>query len=549
MKISQRIPKWLGRLMALVGFFNVAANIFRPFKSAAHRLDNYTLVYLNSTAFSTSLISGLILMLLSFGISRRKRRAWNIAVIILAIGISAEAFRYRVHLEHVIVDLITLILLVVFRKEFYAKSDPATSKHPLLGLAIAFLTFFAIGVLLLLFRHSRAIVGTPSFVEILQTVLYGFVGITGPIKFASERISDTVFSTLLIFGIATITIPIWLFFRRVKPINQIDETDAKIIKEIVLKNPQSDSLSYFSTRLDKSVVWSNSKTAGQSYRVQNGVLLAAGDPFGHFSLWGEVMDKLIALADEYAWTLAVMGCSERAGELWIEKTGMTALHIGDEAVIVTRNFHLDGSAMKSVREMINKTKRLGYVAETKLVNQLTEEERAELKVKAVEWRYGAKERGFAMALDRFLSPIDDQELFVLARKEGKLMAFMTFSPWGKEGISLDRMLRSRDADTGVNELIITVATEYAAANKIARISLNFAAFRSIFEEADRISSGTILRFKRDVLRFFSKWVQIESLYRFNAKFQPEWNPRYLVYPSKTKLIEIGVAVSRAEGLI
>ena len=162
---------------------------------------------------------------------------------------------------------------------------------------------------------------------------------------------------------------------------------------------------------------------------------------------------------------------------------------------------------------------------------------------------GAYWRGFAMALDRFLSPIDDQELFVLARKEGKLMAFMTFSPWGKEGISLDRMLRSRDADTGVNELIITVATEYAAANKIARISLNFAAFRSIFEEADRISSGTILRFKRDVLRFFSKWVQIESLYRFNAKFQPEWNPRYLVYPSKTKLIEIGVAVSRAEGLI
>ena len=128
-------------------------------------------------------------------------------------------------------------------------------------------------------------------------------------------------------------------------------------------------------------------------------------------------------------------------------------------------------------------------------------------------------------------------------------AFMTFSPWGKEGISLDRMLRSRDADTGVNELIITVATEYAAANKIARISLNFAALRSIFEEADRISSGIILRFKRDVLRFFSKWVQIESLYRFNAKFQPEWNPRYLVYPSKTKLIEIGVAVSRAEGLI
>ena len=549
MKISRHVPKWLGRLMALAGIFNVAANILRPFKGAAHRINNYSLVYINSTAFSTSLISGLVLIVLSSGIRRRKRRAWNIAVIILALGISAEAFRYRFHLIHAVVDLVVLVLLVIFRKEFYAKSDPRTSKHPFIALAIGFITFFTIGVLLLLFRHSNAIVGSPSFPQILQTVLYGLVGLSGPVKFASKRVSDTVFTTLLIFGIATITIPILLFFRRVKPVNQIDEVEARAIKEIVLKNPQSDSLSYFSTRLDKSIVWSDSKTAGQSYRVQNGVLLAAGDPFGHYSLWGEVMDKMIALADEYAWTLAVMGCSERAGELWIEKTGMTALHIGDEAVIVTRNFRLEGSAMKSVREMINKTKRLGYVAEAKRVDQLSEAERVELKVKAVEWRYGVKERGFSMALDRFLSPIDDQELFVLARKEGKLMAFMSFSPWGKEGVSLDRMLRSREADTGVNELIITTATEYAVANKIDRISLNFAAFRSIFEEADRISASAFLRLKRNVLRFFSKWIQVESLYRFNSKFLPEWNARYLVYPSKSKLIEIGLAVGRAEGLI
>ena len=296
-------------------------------------------------------------------------------------------------------------------------------------------------------------------------------------------------------------------------------------------------------------MWSDSNTAGQSYRVQNGVLLASGDPFGHYSLWSEVFDKMIALADEYAWTLAVMGCGERAGELWIKKTGMSALHIGDEAIIVTKNFSLDGSQMKNVREMNNKTKRLGYEVEAKPVTELSDEERELLRVKAIEWRYGEKERGFSMALDRFMNPLDDQETYVLARKNGTLMAFMTFSPWGKSGFSLDRMLRSREADTGVNELIITTAVEYARTHKIERISLNFAAFRSIFEEAERISAGLWLRIKRDVLRFFSKWVQVESLYRFNAKFQPEWNPRYLIYPGPTKLIEIGLAVGRAEGLI
>ena len=547
--MKQRIPKILGNLMFLVGIFNVFANIFRPFRNAAHRIDSYTLIYVNSTAFSTSLISGLLLILISRGIIRRKRRAWAVAVILLALGVTVEAFRFHIHIEHVTVNLTALILLVIFRREFYAKSDPTSKRHPIVSILISFATFFTIGTLLLLFRHHDAIVGNPSFGEILATVLSGMVGISGPVQFASDRVTDTVFTTLLIIGIATVTIPIVLFFRKITPVNRISLEEAVKIKEVVLKNPQSDSLSYFSTRLDKSVIWSDSGTAGQSYRVERGVLLVSGDPFGHFSLWSEIVDKLIRLADEYAWTLAVMGCSERAGELWIKKTGMTALHIGDEAIIESSEFSLEGPNMKNVREMINKTKRLGYAVEVISATDIQPEQRELLSNKAIEWRYGQKERGFSMALDRFLNPIDDRELILLARKEGELMALMTFSPWGAEGISLDRMLRSKDADTGVNELLITSVVAYASEHKIKKISLNFAAFRSIFEEAERISAGPVLRLKRNFLRYISKWVQVESLYRFNAKFQPDWNPRYLIYPGPTKLIEIGIAVGKAEGFI
>jgi lysyl-tRNA synthetase class 2 len=548
MSFKSKVPKLLGNLIAVVGFFNVFANIFRPFRGATRHIDSYTLVYVNSTAFSTSLISGLLLILISTGLKRRKKRAWTIAVLISAIGITAEAFRYHVHTEHILANLIALILLIIFRDEFYAKSDPGTKSHPIIGMGVGFLTFFTLGFLLLVFRHSSAIVGNPSTKEIALTVIRGFLGLSGPVVFHGDRVNDTVFTTLLIFGIAIFCTPIWLYFGKVKPKNQISIEDASKIKDIILKNSQSDSLSYFSTRLDKSVIWSDSHTAGVSYRVQNGVLLISGDPFGHFSLWSEVIDKSIALAKEYAWTLAVMGCGERAGELWIEKTKMTALHIGDEAIILVKEFTLEGSQMKNVREMINKTKRLGYEVEAKRVTELSEDEKALLKAKSIEWRYGQKERGFSMALDRFMNSIDDQEIYVLARKEGELLAFMTFSPWAKNGASLDRMLRSKDADTGVNELIITGAIDYARTKKIDRISLNFAAFRSIFEEAERISAGPILRLKRNILRFASKWVQVETLYRFNSKFQPEWNPRYLIYPGPSKLIEIGIAVGKAEGL-
>ena len=41
--------------------------------------------------------------------------------------------------------------------------------------------------------------------------------------------------------------------------------------------------------------------------------------------------------------------------------------------------------------------------------------------------------------------------------------------------------------------------------------------------------------------------QIESLYRFNAKFSPRWTPRYLLYERALDLPRIGLAAMRVEG--
>ena len=49
--------------------------------------------------------------------------------------------------------------------------------------------------------------------------------------------------------------------------------------------------------------------------------------------------------------------------------------------------------------------------------------------------------------------------------------------------------------------------------------------------------------------FFSRWWQIESLYRANAKYRPIWEPRYLLFEKSSEIPRIGLASARAEGFI
>ena len=111
------------------------------------------------------------------------------------------------------------------------------------------------------------------------------------------------------------------------------------------------------------------------------------------------------------------------------------------------------------------------------------------------------------------------------------------------------MQRDKDSDPGVNDLMIVETALWAKENNITHVSLNFAAFRSIFERAEKINAGPIVRFIRNTVRFFSNWFQVESLYRFNAKFQPEWRTRYVLYPKAADIVRVGWAALRAEQFI
>jgi len=549
MKSQRWVPVWIGRLTFLVGLFDILANVSRRFRTPVHKLDHVIPVFLNGTALATAIFTGLLLMILARGLSRRKRRAWVLALIILCVNLATELFRTNHHPLQIGLSLGSIALLLAFHKSFYAKSDPSTKMQPLIGFGIAVVVLFLASLLLLKFRSNYEIIGSPSYKNIFLFIVEGFIGITGPIKFTSERSSDLIAFTLGTFGVFTLIVPLWLYFRRVKPIPKMSDEDMDQVRKLIKHDLEQDSLGYFATRRDKSVVWASNRKAGIAYRVQGGVMLASGDPFGEYSLWPEAIAEFIKIADEHAWTPAVMGCSDRGGEVWVEHAGMIAIDIGDEAIIDVKDFTLEGRPMANVRQMVNRIKRKGYSCTTHKWSELDNDTRSQLRKLAHEWRYGVAERGFSMSMDRFGEDFDPDTYITIAWLNNEIKGLLYYVPWTTNGLSLDRMQRERGTDPGVNELMIVETVEYARANNLTHVSLNFAAFRSLFERADKISAGPITRGMRNLIRFSSNFFQVESLYRFNAKFQPGWETRYVLYPRAADLPKVGWAALRAEKFI
>ena len=154
-----------------------------------------------------------------------------------------------------------------------------------------------------------------------------------------------------------------------------------------------------------------------------------------------------------------------------------------------------------------------------------------------------------MALGRVGGPGDEDCVVATATENGALRALLHFVPWGSDGLSLDLMRRDRSSQPGLNDFLIVEAIKAAPSLGVKRLSLNFAVFRAALERGERIGAGPVLKAWRSLLVFASRWFQIESLYKFNAKFNPVWEPRFFVFPGLNDAPRMVLAALEAEAFI
>jgi lysyl-tRNA synthetase class 2 len=488
---------------------------------------------------------GLALLVVARGLARRKHRAWQLALVLLgAIGALHVLHRFD---EGAVATLLVALLLVAFRHDFAARGDPLSRPRVALHAGAFLAAIYAYGAVALwwnrlaadrpytlgfaarettdalLFRHTR---GSPH--------LAGPIGEWFPV------------SVLLLGLVATAAIvAAWLAPWRHRVRQQASEREA--VRALV-KVWGMDTLAPFVLRADKSYFFSEDSQAFLAYRVVGGVAIVSGDPIGP----PELFDALVAQFSEHAhardWRIAILGASERRLELY-RAHGLHALYHGDEAVLDTAAFSLDGRAIRKVRQSVHRLERAGFHAELLHPREIPPELRDKLEAVAQAWRGDEPNRGFVMALDALFRLDDDDAVFAIGYgPDGEPAGFLHFAASRcAAALSLSSMPRLRTTPNGFNEWLVCVTVDWAKEQGFERISLNFAPFAALLAPEAELSG--VQRAERRALLALKGRFQLDNLLTFNRKFLPGWERRFVVYERRRDLPRVGIAALAAEAYL
>jgi lysyl-tRNA synthetase, class II len=532
------VVAWTVRAAAV---FSVVA-IWVPSPGRAHYTSRVMDGVVDGATFAVAVVAAGAMMLLAAALRRRKRRAWNFTVVAVLVGALAHVGPRGWPV--VAVNVAVLALLVWARSDFTARSE-RTSRLTALRVFAVMTTISLVSGLLLTTRTAPRSSLATRFVE----TCFGLIGFTPELAFRRSYGSLLTEMALNSLGALTMLLTLVALLAPARKVARLTVEAEERLRGLLLQWGHRDSLGYFALRGDKSAVFSPSGKAAVVHRVVGGVSLASGDPIGDPEAWPQAIEAWLAEADDYAWEPGVIAASE-AGAVAYGKAGLDSLELGDEAVLELSEFSLQGRSMRAVRQAVNRVARAGYTLTIDRQKDLPPEKVVELVRLADALRGQEVERGFSMALGRIGDERDGDLVVADCRdSQGRTVAVLTFVPWGADGLSLDLMRRSRDSENGTVEFIVTALVAAAPGLGVHRISLNFAAFRSVFERGSRVGAGPVLRLWHRVLLLASRWWQIESLYRANVKYAPDWVPRFICFRRAAALPRVGLAALEAEAYL
>ena len=289
-------------------------------------------------AHATGALLACGLLVAARGLARRRHRSWQVAVALAGLSTLLHVLHGFSH--GTLVSAILVVVLLARRHDFDGPGDEAT-KHLLfirLGIAAATLATYGVAALWLN-RLAADQPFTAGFAArevgrgLLGLELHGSPHLAG-------HFGDWYPLSLLLFGLAAVA---WVLAGWLAPwrhrVAQL-EREREIARSLV-HAWGADTLAPFVLRRDKSYFFSDDESAFVAYRVVGGVAIVSGDPVGPADAGDDLLAHFVAHA-RHATGASRSWARPSAGSAYTRAHGLHALYHGDEAVVDTAAFSLEG---------------------------------------------------------------------------------------------------------------------------------------------------------------------------------------------------------------
>jgi lysylphosphatidylglycerol synthetase-like protein (DUF2156 family) len=536
--------RWLSWSAVLVAIFSLLPTA----TSIRFSLGHFSFVHETdrSAGLIISVAIGLGIIGIARGLSRGKRRAWAVGVVLFALAALVHLFRGPDPIA-VVLSAAMLFALIWFRHDFRAHSDPGSLQQAALFVPV-YLLFVFVFTSITLFAERARISPDLTFWGNVETAYLGLIGLAGPYTYHHEVFHDFFETALLVLGILGLLTTLWLIFRTFVQADPPTPERRERAEEIV-RRWGDDTLDYFALRKDKNYFFAADGQSLIAYLYVRGTAMVAADPIGPPGNEARTLDEFLAYCAERGWRVAFFAVREADADLYRER-GMHPIYLGDEAILRLDNFTLDGAERKAVRAAVKHVEKR-HTFELIAENEASPELVGQLNEISEEWRKGAPERGFTMELGEDVEGKNPDFVLAIARDRDseRVEGFLRFVPvYGDEpGYSLDLMRRRPSSTNGMTEFLIARAAQALGARGFKRLSLNFAAWGRLLDSAE--DAGLSGRLQRLMAKGLNPFFQIQSLRDFNQKFGPEWVPRSVVIDDASDLPRIAMLYASVEGFL
>jgi len=531
-KIRPSIESWGVRIVALLTAVMGVVNLFSAIIPAVHARmliirDIFPMEVLHGTRLAAAL-AGFALLLLASSLWRRKRTAWLLTVLILAGSIVMNLVK-GLDYEEALLDAALIVFLLLLRPNYHADSDRPSVRQGLIVLASAFAFTLAYGTigLDLLDRHFKIRFGLWGA---LQQTLVMFTTFNNPSLLPLTSFGRYFVFSIYLVGAATGS---YALLKLISPVlvRQPATAEERARAARIVEAYGRTALGRPALFEDKSYFFSPGGSV-IAYAARGRGVIALGDPIGPPEDALEVIRLFRHFCNCNDWSPAFVSVLPDALASYRE-AGFDSLCMGQEAIVDLASFSLAGSAYKNVRNAVAKMGRLGYRAEMHMP-PLDDKLLHELRLISDEWltmmHGGEMHFSDGWFDDAYLrsSPV-----MAIHAANGEITAFANLVPeYQKNETSLDLMRRRREVENGTMELLFTSLLEWAKAQGYASFSLGQAPLTGIGEHNDDPRLEQALH---RLSEYFKRFINFRGLHSFKEKFNPRWEPRYVVYPGVASL--------------